>query len=145
MTTYYCHTCALQIHANPDISNYNLTGSADGYQLGKFIKHTIATPLLGVTSSYYDKTYESYKDYTVNSVASGSLEVVTRGNNTEYNYIFYAGKNIGCQFVNGQPTLNEDAVKVVLSNNPNKIHSYTTGSFGIKQANCSKCGLPIVR
>lgn len=141
-TIYYCHECASEIYNPIDISEINLTGSL--YQLGKFIKHTIAKPLLGITSSYYDTSYSAYNEYTINALASGSLEVIKQGDNIKYNYVYFADKNIGCQYINGKATMEEDAVKVVLTNDRIKIHSFSTGSFGIQNNICTKCGKSLI-
>lgn len=139
-TDYYCHECSRSIYQPINILDINLTGSLDGYQLDKFIKHTIAIPMMGYTSSFINHSYQNYSDYTVRTLASGSLEVITKGSKTEYNYVFIASKKIGELSFNGSYLSDEDGIKVVLSNNPDKLHSYTTGSFGLREAVCKNCG-----
>lgn len=142
-TIYYCPECAKSINQPLNILDFNFTGSLDGYQLNKFYKHTLAIPMKGYTSSFVDHSYPTYRNYIVETVTSGSLEVVAKGSKIEHNYVFIEPKKIGELYLDGNFLSDEDAIKVVLPNNPNKIHAYSTGSLGLRKANCKSCGKKI--
>ncbi|HLZ15578.1 MAG TPA: hypothetical protein VKQ08_00975, partial [Cyclobacteriaceae bacterium] len=97
-------------HLNPGgIDHLNFTGST--YQLGKFVKHTLPPTHSGLVSIFSDPSYSNYKNYIVNTVASGSTEF------DQYhrkNIIWYAARENGVSFLNGIPRNTTDIVKVVL-------------------------------
>jgi len=140
MPKYYCHECAIKL--NLLSNNYpvtNFTGSSE--QLRKFIKHTTPTQSYDINSIFNDKTYSNYKDYIVNTLASGSVEIDDKNRK---NIVYCAGKNIGFTYISGSIQIPTDAVKVVLYHNSYKIHSYPTGSAGFVNNVCDNCGKNII-
>ncbi|MBU2507054.1 MAG: hypothetical protein KJ799_10070 [Bacteroidetes bacterium] len=141
MPKYYCHECSIKRKLLDE--NYpltNLTGSSD--QLGKFIKHTSPTQSYDVNSIFNDKDYSDYKNYIINTLASGSVEV---DDYNRKNIVYCAGKTIGFTFIKGSIQIPADAVKVVLHQDDYKIHSYPTSSIGFMNEICSNCGKSIIK
>lgn len=135
---YYCLKCASELgHSSPEVGN--LTGSA--YQLNKFVKHTLPEETYNYNSIFDEKDYVSYENYTVNTLNSGSLEIDDQGRK---NFVWIADNNVGALYEDGEFEVSNDAIKVVLPYDENKIHSFPTGSAGIKSAECSNCGDPII-
>lgn len=141
MPKYYCRECAIKrgfLNENSLITNY--TGSV--YQLNKFIKHTLPTQYYDINSIFDDKSYSAYEDYIVNTRALGSVETDELN---RHNIVYCAGKDIGLTIISGSIQIPNDAVKVVLYQNDNKIHCYPTGSVGFLNEVCFDCGKNIVK
>ena len=143
MSIYYHHHCAIKAGEKPysPNPNFNYTGSAD--KLKKFIKHTNPTGSFDIVSTFDQKDYNSYKDYIVNTQASGSLEI---NDQNKRNIVWVAGKNTGLTFDNrNNLIIPADAVKVVLYLDQNKIHAFPTQSSGFQTAICELCGKPLIK
>lgn len=137
--TYHCNECARKRNElNPLSDQLDFTGSY--YQLNKFLKHVL--PNTGsYVSIFNDPDYQKYSDFIVNASISGSVEIQPNG---KVNYIYFAGKDVGVLFNNGLYVMPNDAVKVVLTFDSQKIHAYPTGSLGISQAICAICSNPLI-
>lgn len=141
MPKYYCHECSIKLKLlNDKYPITNFTGSSE--QLEKFIKHTSPTQSYDINSIFNDKSYDNYRDYIVNTLASGSVEI---DNQNRKNIIYCAGKNIGFTNISGSIQIPTDAVKVVLYQNDYKVHSYPTGSAGFVNVLCDNCGKNIIK
>jgi len=141
MTKYYCHECSIELGFLIDNApTTNFTGSSE--QLEKFIKHTTPTQSYDINSIFNDKSYSNYRDYIVNTLASGSVEI---DDQNRKNIVYCAGKNIDFTNISGSIQIPTDAVKVVLHQNSYKIHSYPTGSAGFVNSTCDKCGKNIIK
>ena len=141
MSEYYCHSCALiqSLYQPVEPDKLNLTASQ--YQLNKFMKHTAPTSFLGTVSVFDDPSYDKYKSFTVNTSGSGSVE---RDDQGRTNVVWYAGKDIGVTYVNGQFLTTGDTVKVVLHDNQIKVHSFPVDSFTYERKKCRICGRDII-
>jgi len=95
----------------------------------------------GLLSVFDSGSYNHYKDYIVNNMVSGSVEIDSK---SRTNVIWFAGKNTGVSYLNGNVISSPDTVKVVLSHDNEKIHAYPTSSNDIKQETCENCGKMIV-
>jgi len=142
MAQYFCHRCAV-------ISGYLNTGcnahidfTGSTYQLDKFIKHTVLPSSgSGLVSIFNDPSYESYSGYIVNTMASGSVEIDDQGRK---NVIFYGSQSQGMRFVDGIPQEHNDTVKVVLPDNPAKVHVFPVSSSSIITEDCNSCGTNVL-
>ncbi|MBR10820.1 MAG: hypothetical protein CMP48_24475 [Rickettsiales bacterium] len=141
MGSYYCHKCATEeSYLNPSGSeNLNFTGSA--YQLTKFLKHTLPVTQSGLVSVFVDPSYLTYKDYTVNTLFSGSVEIDDSGRK---NILWLANENAGSTFLDGAFQNSGSLIKVVLPDDVNKIHAYPIDSGSLVTRVCSKCGKDIL-
>lgn len=121
-------------HAETD----NFTGSQ--YTLRKFLKHTMPHYGMDINSVFSTTDYDTYKDYMINTQESGSVEFDKDGRK---NIVWVAGYQNGITYINGVPALPNDAVKVVLPDDINKIHCYPTSSFAMSLQTCNDCGKSI--
>lgn len=137
MVNYYCHRCAVSNGiVSPEIPD-DLSGTT--YKLEKYLKHTdpVQSGNYPINSLFNDPSYDSYKNYIVNTMSSGAVMVDDRG---RINMFWYAGKNIGVTYHNGQFVTSGDTVKVVLHNDEYKIHAYPTKITISGTATCEICG-----
>ncbi len=118
---HYCHECAIRggLVKPIDTTTHNLTGSID--LLEKFVKHTAPVEYNGLVSVFFWQEYPHYRDFTISGSLSGSLQV---DDLNRKNLIWYAGRDIGITYENGIYKVPGDAVKVVLSEFPAKIHAF---------------------
>lgn len=141
MERYYCHKCSVDqgYLIKGCAEHINFTGNT--YKLEKFIKHTVPKNQSGLLSFYSDSSYEAYKDYSINTLASGSTMFDI---NNKKNIIFFAGKDIGLTFLNGVLQGTANVVKVVLSNRESRIHSFPVDSSNLIIQNCERCGANVL-
>jgi hypothetical protein len=141
MDKHYCHKCSIELGhlSNGDIENINLTGST--YLLDKFIKHTLPPIQSGLVSIFSDPSYENYKNYTVNTVASGST-VIDQYNRV--NVVWFSNQDNGISYLNGIPQSTTDVCKTVLHHDDTKIHSFPIKSTDLITKTCDKCGTNIL-
>jgi hypothetical protein len=134
---HYCHSCAVRLRLiNPiDATMQNLTGSR--YQLEKFVKHTAPQEYNGEISVFFSRDYSAYRDYTISGSLSGSLQIDEQNRK---NLIWYAGKDIGITYENGIYKCPNDAVKVVLAENPTGIHPFSINYELQYLDRCCECG-----
>jgi len=137
---HFCHDCVIR-HSliNPiDTTIQNLTGSA--YMLEKFVKHTAPLDYRGIVSVFFSQDYSCYRDFTISSTVSGSLQV---DDQNRKNWIWYAGHDVGITYQNGIYSLPNDAIKVVLSDNPTGIHAFPVNYELQYVERCYLCGKPL--
>ena len=140
MSTYYCHNCGFFLGLlQPADPITNFTGSV--VTLQKFFKHTVPPSGPGIISIFEQPDYQTYKDYIVNTYASGSVE---RDDWGRVNIVWCAGRQTGFTYVNGVLQSPTDGVKLVLHTDPARIHAYPTGSVGFASQVCANCGRPII-
>ena len=135
MSNYYCHNCAEILGLLPVNVVSNYTGSF--VQLDKFIKHTMPTTSFIINSIFQSNDYVQYKDYMVNSILSGSVEIDNLG---RMNIVWIAGEKTGATYVNGSFITDNNSIKVVKSSDCNEIHGYPTSSADLELKICSNCG-----
>jgi hypothetical protein len=58
--------------------------------------------------------------------------------------VWYAGKTIGASWVNGQPVLPNDTVKLVLFHDDSKVHGFSISSAPYSGERCARCGNPVL-
>jgi len=140
MNAYFCHKCgAKRGILSGDIDIFDPTGNT--YQLDKYFKH-YNKPSVSSTVSIFDKSgNEKYRDYIVNTLASGCVEEDIFG---RVNIIWVAGKKTGYMYKDGQLQGDTDAVKVVLHTDTQKIHAFPTGSAKLSKEKCIMCENDIV-
>jgi hypothetical protein len=136
MSYYYCHKCGIDLGLLTPVDPIaNFTGSVDTLQ--KFYKHTVPPSSGSIISIFDQPDYENYKNYIVNTWASGSVELDDQG---RINIVWFAGCQTGLTFNNGILQGSADGVKLVLHNNPARIHAYPTGSVEFVNRCCTWCG-----
>ncbi|MEI6122331.1 MAG: hypothetical protein WCQ95_01760 [Bacteroidota bacterium] len=140
MSNYYCHQCAEILGFLPANNVLNYTGSA--VQLDKFIKHTMPTASYKINSIFQSNDYVQYKDYMVNSICSGSVEIDNFG---RMNIVWIAGEKTGATYITGSFITDNNSVKVVKSWDCNEIHGYPTSSDDLELKICSNCGRNAVK
>jgi len=141
MKEYYCYRCAAKYGILPSFPE-NFSATENTYKLEKFIKHTIPPDCSGTISIFDEPNCEKYKNYIVNTMASGCVEIDEQGRK---NIVWMAGKETGFTFVDGELKGPTDGVKVVLPDNPQKLHAYPTGSCSLRTEKCKICGEPVIR
>jgi hypothetical protein len=132
----YCHACAIRLGlVQPiDVTVQNLTGS--NYQFEKFMKHTAPLKYAGIVSVFFWQDYPLYRNFTISGSISGILQI---DDQNRKNWIYYAGRDIGITYEDGKYKLPNDAVKVVLSDNPTGIHAFPV-SFELQYVErCPEC------
>jgi len=140
MAEYYCHECSIKRgFLNNEIRDFNPTGST--YQLEKFYKHTVPPKCSGTISVFDMPENQRYKDYIVNTLASGCVEFDDQGRK---NVIWVAGRTQGYIFKDGVIQGDADGVKEVLTEDSEKIHAFPTGSAQLSKEKCVDCGRDIV-
>ena len=137
--TIYCHPCSVVLGLSGTGLPSNLTASQ--YQVDKFVKHTLPAVSAHETGVFSDPSYTAYANYLISSSLSGSVEVDGSGRT---NRVWYAGGTIGASWVNGQPVLPNDAVKLVLEHDASKIHGYSITSATYSGQTCVRCGGPVL-
>lgn len=139
MNKYYCHKCSAEKGYLNSVENLNFTGSS--YQLSKFLKHTVPSTQNGLLSVFNSGCYGQYKNYIVNTMASGSTEIDDYGRK---NIVWFAGSNTGLSYRDGNLEMPIDSVKVVLSDSDSKIHAFPTSSNEIHYKKCAECRNDII-
>lgn len=142
MIKHYCRNCGLSLgliqYVDP-ITDF--TGSVGSYKFDKYFKHTSLPVSASSVISVFDQTdYDTYRDYIISTAISGSVEIDDKGRT---NLIWFAKKPTGQATQLGQPNQSTDGVKLVLHDNPLKIHAFPTGSSGFSSAKCDGCGDPV--
>ena len=135
MSLYFCHNCSVALGVvNPEIPE-TLTGTS--YQLEKYIKHTAPTGTYSINSVFSDPSYDRYRDYVVTTTLSGSACIDDRGRT---NLLYFAGKEIGATYKDGQLLVQADTVVVVFHDDEWKLHAFPDDSGKYRPANCQNCG-----
>ncbi len=138
-SSYYCHKCAASLgHLSRAYTSEPLGTT---YQLAKFIKHTVPDPKFRIQSVFESGTTQKYAAYIVEASLSGSVELDDKGRR---NIIWAAGEPTGFLFKSGALVRPQDAVKVVLSTETQRIHAYPQNSTTFTAGRCLKCGGPVL-
>lgn len=140
MSEFYCHNCMVSSSAITPASPADLTGTQ--YQLEKYVKHTMPSGSYPIISVFSDPTFQTYRDYVVNTSASGCLEIDDRGRK---NLVWVAGSTVGITIQNGSAIVPNDAVKVVYPEDGKRMHAFPTASSDIQTRTCKVCGRLVVR
>lgn len=140
VSDYYCHNCMVSASAITPASPADLTGTQ--YQLEKFIKHTIPSASYPINSVFSDPSFQTYRDYIVNTNASGCLEIDDQGRK---NLVWFAGSPVGVTVQNGSAMVPNNAVKVVYPEDEKRMHAFPTASSEIQTRTCRVCGRLVVR
>jgi hypothetical protein len=138
MSIYCCHNCGHSRFGSPSTGKLLDTP----YQLEKFIKHTIPSTGYDRASVFRDPSTQAFGNYWVNARASGCYEIDDMG---RCNIIWFASSTVGDLYENGKAGLPEDAVKLVLFSNPQRMHAYPVSSTTVSTGFCSDCGGTIYR
>lgn len=135
-----CWSCANAEGYLASIQTGAILGTA--YQVQKFVKHTRPLWVIsGVNSVFANPSTAAYANYIVHSAASGSVALDRWGQPT---FVWYAGQTIGATYVNGVYRFPNDAVKLVLPYNAQKMHAYSVSTTGYSALMCTKCTRPIL-
>ena len=139
METNYCHNCAAIFGYLNDIKCTDVLESK--YQWKKYLKHTIPSSGFDLNSIFSDPTTAKYADWIINAEHAGSYEIdyKQRGN-----IIWVIGSTIGVQLINSEYVLPLDAIKVVLSTDPQLIHAFPISSTTLSTAKCERCSNTII-
>lgn len=140
MSDYLCHECAIKKRIlNNEIGDFDPSGTK--YQLDKFYKHTVPPKCLDTVSIFDISENKKYKKYIVNTLASGCVEFDDQGRK---NIVWIAGETQGYMFKNAVLQGDIDGVKVVLPDDPEKMHAFPTGSADLSTKKCMICGRKII-
>jgi hypothetical protein len=135
--THLCWHCATKQGLARDVDPDGLLRSS--YQFEKFLKHTVLDSLCSHVSVFSDPSVSVYKDWVVNSMASGCVAFDSRGPS----YVFVAGRQVGLEYKKGSFHTVGDSVKVVLPFDPFKVHAYPISSHVVTAKMCARCGAPV--
>jgi len=139
VSEYYCHECGVQLGLlQPFDPITNVTGSV--YTLQEYHKHTLPPSSPKLISIFDKPDYDNYKNYIVDTSASGSVE---RDDQGRINIVWAAGHQTGFTYLNGNLLGPTDGVKLVLHTSTGSIHAYPTGSVGLISRLCANCGKSI--
>jgi hypothetical protein len=139
MQSYYCHNCAAEMGLIRRPHNDKLIRSS--YQAEKYLKHTVINPKEKLQSLFSDPSTAVYADYIVDGIYSGSVEV---DDHKRPNIILPVGSRVGFRYEYGNLIKPQDAVKVVLYHNDDKIHAFPENSTSFKSCACERCGQPVI-
>jgi hypothetical protein len=137
--THLCWVCATEKGLAHNLDPSTLLST--DYQLDKFIKHTVPSSNETLQSVFNDPTYQNYERWAVNAVASGCAVLDAHGHTA---YVFLATREVGLTLKNGSFHTVGDAVKVVLAEDPFKVHAYPISSHVIVPVRCVRCGGPVI-
>ena len=140
MNTHLCYRCARGAGYSSDAETELLLES--DYQVEKFMKHTRPHRIYHFNSLFDDPSSDAYRDYVLNGAAAGSVEIHPDG---KVSFTWVAGTTLGATFQDGALLYPDDAVKIVLPFDEDKIHAYPVSSTGLTSAYCANCGAPILR
>ena len=131
----YCHSCGVKLGYFGMTLPTTFTGTQ--YQFNKFIKHITVPAGEQVVSVEKDPDYQSYHDGILDTTASGFVHIDSQG----VTLAFYVGQTVGVTYSGGVYVADNNARKVVIPYNPNKIHSYTVASGRYEPTDkCDNCG-----
>lgn len=136
MSEYFCQSCAIGAGVFFPPSFGPLTGTS--YQHDKYVKHTAVTSTLGLNSVFTGPGSQCYAAAIDSALRLGFVE---RDHRSRISIVWPASRNIGFITRNGTLTRSADAVRVVLPNDPLKIHGFAVCSSFTATA-CHSCGIP---
>lgn len=135
LNTYLCYRCARSAGYSTNAETELLLES--DYQLEKFLKHTRPPRIYHLNSLFSDPSTNVYRDYVVNAAAAGSVEIDSLD---RVNFIWLAGSVVGATYQEGKFDYSDDAVKIVLPFDDDRIHAFPMSSTSITNVSCAKCG-----
>ena len=136
---YYCHKCADQLSLIPNLPSGKVVRTP--YQYEKFRKHSVPDSTYSLQSVFSDSSTAAYADHLVNTMLAGAVEI---DDQNRTNIILCAGKETGFRYQDGKLVQPSDAVKVVLSSDSDKVHTFPENSTSFSTATCCQCGELIV-
>src|SRR5438094_638419 len=131
---YYCHSCAAKAGKLPLLPPNFLPSS---YQLEKEKKHTTVSSVKGWLGVFNLTGSETYWDYVVNPLASGCVEIDTRGRR---NIILVGSQTAHVTFLNGSFVGPADTVKVVCAQDSSRAHPFPIATSALSVGSCATCG-----
>ena len=135
MATRYCHRCSVCLGLLGDVYTSEPLGT--GYQLAKFMKHTVPSGLYDAVSVFESTSTGRYERHIVDAGASGAVEIDDAGRR---NIIWLAGERTGFRWESGVLQGPQDGVKVVLSSESGKVHAFPIDASALKTEQCARCG-----
>ncbi|MBP7509929.1 MAG: hypothetical protein KA807_19105 [Prolixibacteraceae bacterium] len=146
MPTYYCNKCANELKmidslypTADDEAPPNFSGT--GYQLGKFVKHTIPANSPSLISIFDDPEFKKYEDQIVDTSVSGCCEIDDHGRT---NLILHAGYDNGSAIKDGRVLYNTNGIKVVIHDDEYRIHAFPVDVGYIPMNKCIRCGADLL-
>jgi hypothetical protein len=139
MSRYYCHQCAIKLGHIGNPTTEDVLGTT--YQMKKFIKHTVPSTKYDLVSIFNDPSTQRYQDYIVEGFASGCYEINDHGRGS---ITLIAAPSAGARYRSGIFELPENAVRIVLSSNPQRLHTFPVSSTTLPAGFCAECGEPII-
>lgn len=143
MSKQYCRECAKKLGYIQFVDPVtDFSGSVGSYKFKKYQKHTTipANTSSGIISVFQPSDYETYKSYSINAAKSGSVELDDNG---RINLIWFANKETGESYQDGQFIANTDGVKLVLHSDEEYIHTFPTSSLDFFNNICAECSKSI--
>lgn len=135
MKKYFCHECAISNSLVTPVNPAILTETE--YQLCKIIKHTAPLKSYQLNSVFDDPTIKVYREYMVNTSASGYLEIDDLGRK---NLIWFAGSRAGAEYRNDVFVAPDDGIKLVCPENEAKAHAFPIAGSPHLCITCASCG-----
>ena len=105
------------------------------------MKHTVPDPAFRVQSVFDSNSTQKYASYIVEASLFGSVEFDDKGRK---NIIWAAGEPTGFRLEAGMLVRPQDAVKVVLSTETQRIHAFPQNTTTFIAGRCIKCGGPVL-
>ena len=112
------------------------------YQANKFIKHTRPERIYLVNSVFNDPSTGAYAEFIINTSTGGSVFVDDEGRSS---FTWFAGKDVGMTYRNGNLLGPANAIKLVLPFDAEKIHAYPFIPNNSDMSICDYCGTPIIK
>ena len=136
---YYCINCAIATGKYKPAIPALLTHTQ--YQLEKYVKHTSPTSAYSFNTVFTSPSSYTYHHYIVTAVASGSVQVDTRG---RINIVWVASEQTGLLFQGTTLVGPTEAVKVVFHDDRNRIHGFPISTSQLNITSCTACGRPVL-
>jgi hypothetical protein len=133
----YCASCADANNLRPEWWT-SVDPLATQYQRRKKAKHVAADANVAELSVFDSASTPYYADCVKEALAKGALEVGSRGTNA----IFCpsAQSDIGSKYMWGSFAQRQDAVLVVLTSDPARLHARPEAFSNYSQRRCVLCG-----
>lgn len=132
-----CHACAI---SSGHLSSTGLPLPAGStYQHDKHVKHTEVGATYSLVSVFSSPSTRDFDDFLIQASLQGAVEFDNAGRK---NIIWCAGRETGFQYQYGKLVRPVDAVKVVLTTDPARIHAFPESSTAFSTGPCAECGGP---
>jgi hypothetical protein len=139
MAQYICQECARSKELLPKVVGSRFTDTE--YQLEKYIKHTAPKNTYRYNTIFKDPSTAMYSTYVVSTLADGYVEIDDRD---RINVNYFASATSGYAISMGHAEGPVSGVKVVLGNDPEKIHAFPVDVSNIEVIRCDVCGKEII-